>query len=240
MSSLRLDLEQLGLPTHSADMYERLLRLGESKAADLISDSGTHRQLVYAALKDLERRKLAKKVMRDKVAHFQALSLDPLLADIRHKEQLAARVIEESKRLKATPQTEVLVFQGAQGMNDFMELTLETKAPIRLIGAHFRFKEVYPELWYPWHQKREEHDISFQALMPSGVDVPEDVSFELRQLSMDVSPTVTWLFGDYVAHLVWIDREQTVAFVTHHALVAQQQQELFETLWARAKKKDSS
>lgn len=234
MASLRLMLEQLGLPTHSADVYVRLLRLGESKAADLISESGTHRQLVYAALKDLERRGFAKSVKRDGVAHFQALSLDPLLSDIRKKEQLAVEALEEAGRMNTAPKTDVFVFQGTQGINDFMELVLDTAEPVKLIGAHFRFKEVYPELWYPWHKKRAERGMTFQAIVPRGVEsgIAQDLeSAESRSVDLEAFPNVVWLFGEYVGNIVWIDREETVAFVIRHEAIARQQREYFDLLW---------
>lgn len=240
MPNLRTTLLDLGLPTHSADIYVRLVQAGESKAADLIKASGTHRQLVYQALKDLEARRLATSVKRNSVMYFQALSIDPLIEDLRRKEYLASAAQEEINRLKTAPTTNIIVYQGTQGINDFMEKVLEVGETVHLIGAHFRFKDIYPELWFPWQEMRAKREIKLKAVIPRAV--PPDAfkglrQFDYRLTDADVLPNVVWIFGDHVANIVWIDREQTVAFTLRHAHVAKQHRQYFDHFWKTGTKK---
>jgi hypothetical protein len=61
--------------------------------------------------------------------------------------------------------------------------------------------------------------------------------FDYRFVDTDVFPNVIWIFGDYMANLVWIDREQTVAFTVRHKDVAKQYKHYFETLWKSGRKR---
>ena len=125
-------------------------------------------------------------------------------------------------------------FKGEAGIKSFMEFVLAAGEPVKLIGAHLRFKEIYPELWEAWHKRRTEKKMRFDAVVLRGVDAVQTQGLELaetRTADVDVFQNVTWIFGNYVANIVWINREETVAFVIEHEAVASQQREYFERLW---------
>ena len=125
-------------------------------------------------------------------------------------------------------------FKGEAGIKSFLEFVLEVGEPVQLIGGHFRFKEIYPELWETWHKRRAQKKMRFDAVVLRGTDAAqtEGLDFaETRTTDADVFPSVVWIFGNYVANIVWIDREETVAFVIEHEAVANQQREYFERLW---------
>lgn len=125
-------------------------------------------------------------------------------------------------------------FKGEAGITSFLDFVLEVGEPVQLIGAHFQFREIYPELWEAWHKRRAQKKITFQAIVPHGVDVSpmrDLLLAEVRAVTAQVFPSVTWTFGDHVAHLVWINREETVAFVVKQEVIASQQREYFEMFW---------
>ena len=140
------------------------------------------------------------------------------------------------KELRKAPGTELRTYQGTQGINDFMELVLSAGKPIHLMGAHFRFKEVYPELWYVWQRTRSNRKIPFKAIAAKGVviDSSEEGKYmEVQSSKIETSPNVTWIFGEYVANVVWLDRETTSVFVIKNKSVAKQHLSYFNLLWKK-------
>lgn len=125
-------------------------------------------------------------------------------------------------------------FKGETGIASFMDFVLEVGEPVQLIGAHFQFREIYPEMWEGWHKRRVQKKIAFQAVVSQGTSMTgvQDLELaEIRVVPTQIFPSVTWTFGEYVANIVWIDREETVAFVIKHEAIARQQREYFNLLW---------
>ena len=130
-------------------------------------------------------------------------------------------------------------FKGEAGIKSFMEFVLEVGEPVNLIGAHFRFKEIYPELWEEWHNRRAKKKIRFDAVVLRDADAVQMQGLELaetRIADVEAFQNVTWIFGNYVANMVWINREETVVFVIEHEAVAGQQREYFEYSWRNGNK----
>ena len=68
---LREDLKQLGLSENETHVYLALVGAGKVRAAEVIKETGLHRNLVYQALEEITSRHLATKTTQGSVFHFQ-------------------------------------------------------------------------------------------------------------------------------------------------------------------------
>ena len=73
---LNEDLKALGLTNNEVRVYLALVGSGKVRAADIIKETGLHRNLVYQALDELVSRHLATKTVQTGVLHFQATNPD--------------------------------------------------------------------------------------------------------------------------------------------------------------------
>ncbi|MDA1038097.1 MAG: hypothetical protein O2877_00215 [bacterium] len=134
--------------------------------------------------------------------------------------------------------TQTLV--GADGVKQFAEIVLATGKSIQVVGAHFRFAELYPEIFQPWHKRRAEAGVVMQATVPKDAQVDGLIAgieaLETRRVNIQTSPNVVWIFGDYVANVVWLGRDDTTIFLMKNHIVADQQREYFNHFWESGKK----
>lgn len=235
---IKNELETLGLPKNSVLVFDCLLNKEEMKATEVIHTTGLHRQLVYEALRDLERRGLIKKIIRDDVSCFRVLSAHPLLEFAEEQYQAALRVARAFKQKKIHCESSVTFFQGVEGVHSFTEFVLETKKPLFVLGANTRFRQFYPEIFDLWNEKRVRLKIPFCAIVPDSVPkefLKNVTGFRYKKFHGKLFPGVLWIFGDYIAHIVWITKVQSEIILIHNPILAAQQREFFDSMWKNSK-----
>jgi len=114
-----LSLQDLGLPANEAKVYVSLLETGLTTAGDLIKKSGLHRAIVYESLDRLVERKLATKLTRQGVFHFQPNDPERILDEARRREHLAERVVPELRGLLQSVPSEINVYEGIDAYRRF-------------------------------------------------------------------------------------------------------------------------
>lgn len=113
------DLEKLGLNKNQAKVYLALFDLGKTKAGEVITKTGLHRHLVYQALEELIKQRLATKTTQGKIFLFQATDPTHLLDNVREQNLVAENIIDSLKeRGKATEQN-VTIYEGDEGIRAF-------------------------------------------------------------------------------------------------------------------------
>lgn len=98
------DLRKLGLSWNEIKVYLSLVKIGETPVGGIINDLKIHRQIVYNALDELEKRNIVSKTLRNKVGHYKITDPEILVENIRQQELIASRVSrrieEELKQTK--------------------------------------------------------------------------------------------------------------------------------------------
>jgi len=233
------DLQQLDLPKNSTLVLKALLETEESKANDLVKKLGVHRHLVYEALNDLERRGLIKRLVRNEVFYFRLLTGEPLVSEAAKKYEVAVEIARKIRNSKKRPESTVTFFEGVEGVNSFTEFVLKQNQDLFVLGANTRFRLFFPEIFDLWNEKRQQKKIHFKVLVPK--DIPTEYlknveGLQYRRYDGRLFPGVIWIFGDYLAHIVWNTKQNTEIIMLHQPTIAEQHRDLFETIWKLSKK----
>lgn len=237
MTMLAEQLQQLGLPKNSAIAFTSLLQLGEAKANTIIQQTGVHRHLIYEALRDLERRKLVKRMSRNGVAHFRLLDAGGLVREMEQKHELAMTVAAQVRSSHDHTPSSVEFLEGIEGVDALLDLVIQQKKPMRILGANMYLQKVFPEIEHLWNEKRHAAKIPIKALIPNDVStdtVQETPRFRYRKTDSTKSPVVTWIFGTYVAHIYWATRRTTEIILVNSKPFAAHQRMYFDLMWKNA------
>ena len=145
MTTLRTQLEELGLTPNQAEVYLILSHLKEAKAGEIIKKTGLHRNLVYVALQELDTKKLVSISRVKGVALYKSLSASRLLTDIQDKERTAKNVIEELNSLAKKRNTqEIIVYEG---LSEFRKHVVRSYS-LEKKGGLMRYLGISPA----WHE----------------------------------------------------------------------------------------
>lgn len=112
-------LEELNLSSNEAAVYLSLLETGQTSAGELIRKTGFHRSVVYETLDKLIDKKLALKLVKNNVWHFQANDPDRLLQKIKVQEEIAHSLIPNLKDLTKQKLPEITVYEGIKSYQRF-------------------------------------------------------------------------------------------------------------------------
>lgn len=230
---IKEQLSQLGFTPNQIKVYLALFDLGQSKVGAIIKQTGLHRNIIYRALDDLEKRQLVFHLQKSGVAYYQATSPEPLLQEVKAQEQVAAQVVRElAKRQTQTP-AEVLIFSGEQGIEELFQKVLEEGEDLYLIGANAEVAQRYPHIVEKFERERLSKKIARHHL---AIKETEGASFnrlekcEVKYLpSQFSSPNVTWIFGNKIAHVLWEQPE--IVFYINNERIAQDYRKYFDLLW---------
>lgn len=121
---------------------------------------------------------------------------------------------------------------GLAGVNELCERVLAEKGDLYLIAATGTILSVYPEPYQQFTQKRVEQGIHLYALANESVrrtpfaKLPNST---IAYLPPEFeSPMVVWVFGDYVANVLWEKPEKI--FLTHDKRVAESYRQYYSAL----------
>jgi sugar-specific transcriptional regulator TrmB len=113
------DLTVLGLSDNEAKVYLALSGVGKVRAADIIKETGLHRNLVYQALDELVLKRLASKTTQTGVFRFQTTDPEHLRDSINEREAVVARVIDELKERGKLSEQEITIYEGEDAVRSF-------------------------------------------------------------------------------------------------------------------------
>ena len=115
------DLKKLGLSWNEIKVYLSLVKVGETPVGGIINDLKVHRQIIYNALDELEKRNMVSKTLRNKVSHYKITDPEIIVDNIKQQELIASRVSREiGEALKTIKkEQEINVLSGQQGMRQY-------------------------------------------------------------------------------------------------------------------------
>lgn len=237
------DLKSLGLSENETRVYLALMSSGKVRAADVIKQTGLHRNLVYQALDALGDRHLATKTTSGGVFHFQVTDPEHFRDQLREQELVASRVIDSLKERERLSDQEITVYEGEDAIRNYSMKIASELAPggnIYVLGSGGRrfdaamgehgvkayFSEIMKRgggirsLVYQ-RQKYGEETTRRLVKMPN---------VELRTLPFDTTPSANVVFTDVCVGFQIFEKPYTVIEVRNPHLVAAYKS-YFNILW---------
>ena len=113
-------LKKLGFTKNQVSVYLALFEIGKAKASKLMDYTKMHRNLVYTALDELEKRGLISKVLKKGVAVYSPNDPSSLISSIENQKnqeiQTASMIVDELKKKGEEVEREVNVLEGVDGV----------------------------------------------------------------------------------------------------------------------------
>jgi predicted DNA-binding transcriptional regulator len=167
-------LEGSGLTKNEAIAYTALLRIGNSKAGEIIREAKISSGKIYETLDKLSSKGLVKTVIENGVKHFIANDPKALLSYLDEKEknlfekkkELEKIIpdLEQLKKLEAKLDT-VSIIKGFRGVSPLIYDALEKKSSdddyeenseVMVMGVRSSKNVKFNNFWKKWHRKRIE------------------------------------------------------------------------------------
>lgn len=248
-------LKDSGLENKEPIVYDSLLHLGDSPAADIINHSGLKRGIVYKTLDDLEKKGLVKKYQKNKKTYFKP----------EHPYKLSEIVeteLQEAQNHKLTLQTYlpqilstfnvtenkpgVKVFEGIEGIKEVYKDTLLEK-PEEILGI-LQTSEVEPAI-YKWlttyyAPQRAKEGIWAKVITTADkkleqyIDRNEEEKRETRVVPKKKFPVAIEMniYGNKVAFMNFKKGESHIGIIINNKLIADTMRALFSLAWEDAEK----
>ena len=239
-----ITLTELGLSPTEALIYKTLLNAGPCFVAPLVRLTKKHRQIVYNALSDLEKRRLVSISRKNGKNFYAAGNFDHIAADFKRKEALAGKLSRDIDTLKTRDQETVDIFgpdNYAQGLADFRRRAEEAREYIVIRGESKK--------WFSYTRGYfSEHVDGLRRLKKIGTDIFIAFYEYERAIAREFIgpylknpyvckilpdehrlPHSVWLAGDHV-YILTPAIEPLIIHI-HSAALAQQYREYFWHQW---------
>lgn len=235
---LEKNLLSLGFTQNQIKVYIALLQLGQTKVGPLLHKTGLHRNIVYRALNDLIKLRLANVINRRGINYYAAIDPGPILLEQKKKRNIAKNVLRQIKDIQKISYSETLVLAGQQGILDLCEMVLKENTNTYVIGAVFNVMNSLDNELERFKERAKKKDIKHYALAQAHTRNEADFKMveEIRFLPKSFPPTphVIWTFGQVSSHILW-EEPQTI-FVIRNQKIAESYRQYFKLLWKKAKK----
>jgi sugar-specific transcriptional regulator TrmB len=240
---LKESLQKLGFSAFDADLYLALLRKGDSPVGKLVSEIGSHRELVYGGLRRLENKGLVQSVERKKIRHYTALEPQILVRQAEDQAELAKIVLPELSKVFNQPSVSVKIYEGSEG---FEEIQKDIQDSLRdndeyfvIGGSGGDWYEVTGDFYMKYRRKSLKRGITLKSVTyqgeSEGIVEKEPQGFcTVRVLPKNFSvPSATKVYADKV--VIQVFGEQPVAIMIRSEAVSKSYKNYFELLWSLAK-----
>lgn len=244
MEKLLNSLIKLGFSNQDAEVYIALLKVGESPAGPIISETGFHREIVYGALKRLEQQGLVQSVIRKRVRNFQANDPDFLLRKMQSKAEIAKNILPQLKSIYSEPDVSVKIYEGAEGYEEMIKdwsYSLKNNEEFYCIGgAGASWYEITKDYYKKYFKAMKKRGIIIKTVTyineAKSIAEYEDPEFNpIRVLPESYRvPSSTIIYGpDKIA--IQIFGERPLAIVIQSKAVRNAYKANFDLLWEMGK-----
>lgn len=242
----QLGLGQLGLTKTESDVYLALLGLGSTTSGPLVKRTELHRATVYDVLKRLMQKGLVNYIIKGKTKHFEATDPSHLLdiieeekKAVQKKKQSTSKLVKELKQIQKSAEfrQQAHVFVGVRGIKNIYELVLKSRE-VFIFGSHGRAKKMLGGFFDYFKKNLKKNKVKArliisQRMRNSFLDTPQFYD-QIKFMSDEFdSPNTTFVFGNYVATIVWT--ENPVGFLIESKEAADSFRNYFEIIWRTAK-----
>lgn len=245
-------LEQFGLTTKEAKIYELLLKIGESPAVHIIKETGYKRATVYKSLYSLEEKALVSQSKKGSKTHFKPASPTQLttLAEAHMSSLERARMDLQSllpeltsNYILSVERPVVSTFEGVDGLKKIYEDTL---SECKTLYSALTTAEVEPKL-FSWItrsyvKRRIQAHIEAKVIVASGgwaQKYAQRSEKELREVLLVPKKDFPFqhefiIYGDKVAFIDFKKGGSLIGIVIHHPATAQTVHAMWHLAWKGA------
>ncbi len=240
-------LQDMGLSTNEALIYELLLEKGSTKPADLVEPSGLGRGNIYNILQQLLQKNLVAIKELGKFQVYEAVDPSQLqdLLTRKHQEitnlesafQAALPQLTSLFRL-STGKPAIQVFEGLEGMKAVLEDSLTAKSEILTWFDPEAMTDAFAAINQAYVKNRVRAKKSKRILLPAA---PQSAAYQARMQNAytDIRLANNQQAGFGLAVEVYdakvsfhvLNPAKPIAFIIENEAVAQFQRTVFEPLW---------
>ena len=229
-------LQEAGLTGNEAKVYLELLKKGELSANQTAKNLGIDRTLTYTILNHLIEKGQVSYVIKKNKKFFSCSNPENLLNPIKKKEVLLLDLIKELSNVRKQEQqgTEINVYEGKEGLRNFINLALKEKEFCAFGSTGRAFYALYE---MPAIAKKIDKSNTRVRIIGNkkyrGTEAFKFKKMEFRYLDAE-SEATTSIFGDYVSiHLI---KDKPIIIIIKNKDIAQSYKNYFELLWKIAKR----
>lgn len=245
-------LETLGLSQKESEIYELLLKLGETPAGVIIKNTGLKRATTYKVLASLEKHGLVTHKEIEKIIRFKPEPPTQLTALAENQYQNLERAKEMLKTVLpqlissytlSVEKPIIRVYEGVEGVKQaHLELLAEKKNISAYVKINPKIDDNLGKFWSKYYQIRKQDHIMARVISentPAGRAYQKNDKKELRQTLL-VPPKMfninieKDIVGDKVAFFSSQDNKLIVTIIENKE-IAEAEQSIFDLLW-KAKK----
>ena len=224
-------LEKLGFSPNEIKVYIALNDHGSTKAGRVSKIAHIDRSSCYNALKLLQERGLVSYVLIGEIKWFQVTGPRRLL-DYLHEQEEDVRAIlpmlqERHKAQKVEGQ--VRLFKGLKGIRSIFLDIIRTGKDNFVFGSEGQFSERMPEFAYQFDRMKKESKIHTKMLIRKGRKEHDNKTSNYKYVNAEESPTVTNIYGDKIAIIIWTDEPEGIIIENESA--AKAYKSYFDLMW---------
>lgn len=255
-------LKTLGLTENEIRIYLYLLTHGESIAGVITKRLGIKRATVYQTLESLENKEFITSFAKNKVAHFDAVEPDDIVALCEHKVHQMQKLKEAASLLKKELQPlrdrrkmprleirgKIKYYEGLEAIMDLINETLDEKSTEQLcFGLNTYHTDLAGDDWQQYTSKRVKRGMKVKSIQP---DTENAVAYKARDphelrttrlVPRERFPGTSEIniIGDMIA-MFTVRGEVPMGMKIYNRDLAQALRSLFQLAWERAKSYDDS
>jgi predicted transcriptional regulator len=238
------ELEQLGMATNDAKVYQALMELGTAGGGDISRKTGFHRNIVYESLDRLLARRLISKIYRKKIALFQLSDPKTLLYEANQKAELAEKLVSQIEK-QSNVKSDVTIYDGEEGFRTFYKNNITRTTPgevyyvLGSLGDHWMnlMEPIFP--WFAKNMKKKKigiRSVAYEVNNKDNILIKSGIDIELRLApeGYHQTPSNTNICGDYVWLQTGVPPYSVIDIF--NPVLAQSYKVTFDLLWNSAKK----
>jgi sugar-specific transcriptional regulator TrmB len=246
-------LNSIGLTETEAELYEILLKLGESPISAILAEAKMKRSTAYKALYSLEKKGLLTSKDKNKKIHFQPASPAKLLeiADAQYASLERARSDIQamlptltSSYILSVEKPVIRMYEGVEGIKKAnLEVLAEKQEILAYVYVDEAIDKAMEKFWNRYYAIRKREKIYVRSITPNnkaGVEYKKQDQEELRQtrlVPMEKFPINIEknIVGNKV--VFFSRREGTlIATMIENKMIADTERAIFELAWKEAER----
>lgn len=235
-------LGDMGLTESEIKVFLALLRLGPSKAGEIIDDSHLQNPVVHRAFHSLIEKGLVTYSIEGKIKYYQSIDPKRLLDILEEKEQHLEKLIPELSKLQEIKKekTRANVHQSIRGVRELLNFMLaQCDGEFLTYGAPGKSLDLIGDFfWKNFHTKRIKMKIKARmifhnSLKPRAIELNKLDLTEVRFTNGDFEELVeTVIAGKSVAIIVYLDNP--IGILIEEELASKSYKKFFEMLWKKS------
>lgn len=230
------ELKTLGLTQGEIKVYSAILHIGSSTINNIHEKTGTERRAIYDIINKLIEKGLISYTIERGKRTYQCAPPSKLKEEVTHKkweieefEKIIPKIEDIYKSSK--PKISLEIFRGKEGIKSIFEDMLNYKEN-HFIGGRWYVAKEMPVYWAHYDKKRIKEGVRwYNLVLHDAPKTPTKKLVSIKKLPKDFSgsPTIIWIYGNKVAHVVW--SPEFIVFMMESKDIAENYKKYFWFLW---------